>query len=254
MTLTLGVHAIDDYGLGSIHLVTEGAGGLKLQIGRAEGQSEDSVFYRWDLSELDLLPGEEIAYYVEAADNDVISGPKWGRSKAYRLRFPDISEIFSEVTEYGEQTAGGLTELSEQQENLYRELSRIEDKLRAEQALSPEEQERLRELIKQQERLLSSVDSLAQETKELLQRLEEGMVSDPETIQKLSELSEMLAQLMPPELQQKLADLARALAENPQRLAEAMHRTTELGTDLQVQLEQALGVLERFLEEPVSVE
>ncbi len=249
MRLTLGVHAIDDYGLGSILLVTEGAGGLKLQIGRAEGQSEDSVFYLWDLSELDLLPGEEITYYVEAADNDVVSGPKWGRSKAYRLRFPDISEIFSEVTEYGEQTAGGLSELSEQQENLYRELSRIEKKLRAEQALSPEEQERLRELIKQQERLLSSVDSLAQETKELLQRLEEGMVSDPETIQKLSELSEMLAQLMPPELQQKLADLARALAGNPQRLAEAMHRTTELGTDLQVQLEQALGVLERFLEE-----
>ena len=249
MTLTLGVHAIDDYGLGSILLVTEGAGGLKRRIGSAEGQSEDSVFYRWDLSELDLLPGEEITYYVEAADNDVVSGPKWGRSKVYRLRFPDISEIFSEVTEYGEQTAEGLTKLSEQQENLSQELSRIEEKLRAEQALSPEEQERLRELIRQQEELLSSVDSLAKETKELLQRLEEGMVSDPETIQKLSALSEMLAELMPPELQQKLTDLARALAENPQRLTEAMHRTTDLGMELQIQLEQALGVLERFLEE-----
>lgn len=249
MTLTLGIHALDDYGLGSILLVAEGAGGLKRRIGSAEGQSEDTVFYRWDLSELDLLPGEEITYYVEASDNDVVSGPKWGRSKAYHLRFPDISEIFSEVTEYGEETAGGLSELNERQENLSGELFRIEEKLRAEQALSPEEQERLRELIEQQESLLSSIDSLALETKELLQRLEEGMVSDPETIQKLSALSEMLAELMPPELQQKLTDLARALAENPQRLAEAMHRTTDLGMELQIQLEQALGVLERFLEE-----
>ena len=249
MTLTLGIHVLDDYGLGRVRLVARGATERTLTLTKGVNRTEDTIFYRWDVSGFNLLPGDEITYYVEAADNDFVTGPKWGRSKTYRLRFPDLSELFSEVTEYGEQTAGGLSELSEQQEQLSLELSRIEEKLRAEQALSPEERERLQELIQQQENLLSSVDSLATQTKELLQQLEEGMISDPETIEKLSSISQMLSELMPPELKQKLADLAQMLAEDPQLLAQAMSKTGELGVDMQNQLNQALQALERFLEE-----
>jgi hypothetical protein len=249
MTLTLGIHVLDDYGLGNARLVARGAAEQTLGLARGANRTEDTIFYSWDVSGFNLLPGDEITYYVEAADNDVVLGPKWGRSKTYRLRFPDLSEIFSEVTEYGEQTAGGLSELSEQQGHLSQELSRIEEKLRAEQTLSPEERERLQELIREQQNLLSSVDSLATQTKELLQQLEQGMITDPETLEKLSNISQMLAELMPPELKQKLSDLAQMLSENPQLLAQAMSKTGELGVDMQNQLNQAIQALERFLQE-----
>lgn len=249
MSLTLGVHALDDYGLGRVNLVSTGAAEVSLPLPVPAGRIEDTVLYRWDLNDLALLPGEEIVYYVEASDNDAVSGPKWGRSKSFRLRFPDISEMFSEVTSYGEETAGELSRLSSEQEELSRDLSRIEEKLRAEQNLSTEEQEYLRELISQEENLLSSIDSLAEETRELLEKMEQGLITEPETLEKLSALSEMLSELMPPELAEKLAQLSQTLGEDPQRLADILKNTSEMNLDLENQLEQALGVLERFLQE-----
>jgi len=249
MSVTLGVHALDDYGLGQVRLVTKGTRGQTVTLAGGKNRVEDTIFYRWDVSGLGLLPGEEVTYYVEAADNDIVSGPKWGRSRTYRLRFPDISEMFSDVTEHGEQTLGQLSDLGADQEFLSAELARIEQKLRAEQTLSPQEQERLKELIREQEKLLSSVDSLAAETRKLLQQLEEGMIADPETAQKLSALSQMLADLMPPDLQQKLTELARILAQDPQRLAETMSKTGDLSAEMQTQLNQALEAIEKFLQE-----
>lgn len=249
MILTLGTHVLDDFGLGRVRLVYEGSSQGRVALNGGRGRKEDTIFYRWDLSSLDLLPGEEITYYIEARDNDVVSGPKSGRSRVYRLRFPDIDEMFSEVTEHGEHTAGGLRELSDRQGELSEELFRIEQKLRAEQALSSQEQERLRELIEKETDLLSAIDSLAEETRKLLESLEQGMISDPETLAKLASLSQMLSDLMPPELRQKLSELSRTLGENPDQLDEVLRNAGELNVDLSQQLEQAMSVLERFMQE-----
>lgn len=249
MTLLLGVHVLDDYGLDVVRLVSDHPQVPSLTIARSPGKVEDTLFYRWDLAQTNLLPGDEIVYYVEARDNDAFSGPKWGRSKSYRLRFPGLNELFSEVTEYGSQTAGGLSRLGERQEELGTELSRIEEKLRTEQTLSPEEKQRLREIIEEQKSLQGGIDSLAKNTRELLANLQQGALSDPKTLEQLSALSEMLAMLMPPELREKLAQMAQAINQDPQSLAQALGNMAELSAQVLEQLEQALAVMERFIEE-----
>lgn len=249
MTVLIGVHVLDDYGLGSVRLASDNPQIAPLTIARPSGETEDTVFYRWDLSDYNLLPGDEIVYYIKASDNDFVSGPKWGQSRSFRLRFPGMAELFSDISRYGTETAGELSSLSERQEGLDSELSRLEEKLRTEQRFPEADKQRLREIIEEQKNLLGSIDSLAKNTKELLANLEQGALSDPKTLEQIEALSQMLAQLMPPELHQKLAELAMAINQNPQSLAQTLGNMSEFSTEIAEQLEQALNVLEKFIEE-----
>lgn len=87
--VTIDYVAKDDFGVGEVTLVIElsdrkepvrvrMAGG-----GVAEPRREGR--YRWQLATLQLAAGSEGRFYLEAADNDALNGPKRGASVARRL-------------------------------------------------------------------------------------------------------------------------------------------------------------------------
>ncbi|MEO6952582.1 MAG: DUF4175 family protein [Polyangia bacterium] len=84
----LGIEAEDDFGLGSVWLAYRvGDGPVQKKLltleqptpRRAQGR------YTWELGELEreatLPPGAKISYWIEAEDNDAVSGKKLGRSR-----------------------------------------------------------------------------------------------------------------------------------------------------------------------------
>ncbi|RMH44880.1 MAG: DUF4175 family protein [Deltaproteobacteria bacterium] len=82
--------AEDDYGLRTIDLVWTGDDDA--EAGRARLWTADDPRrtsqgrYLWDLAEVDLRPGTRVAYHLEAADNDDVSGPNVAKSKTFYLR------------------------------------------------------------------------------------------------------------------------------------------------------------------------
>ncbi|MCF6147135.1 MAG: DUF4175 domain-containing protein [Candidatus Kuenenia sp.] len=85
--VNLQYNAKDDYGLTEISLVYE-VGNEKNARALSRFSKRQILYngaYKWSLSELNLRPDDKVAYYLEAKDNDTISGPKTGRSKTYYL-------------------------------------------------------------------------------------------------------------------------------------------------------------------------
>jgi len=84
--LQLLYNATDDFGLGEIRLawrVVERPGSEKRRLLRRLGSGTRRTSrrsYLWDLTELHLEPGERLQFFIEATDNDTVSGPKIGRS------------------------------------------------------------------------------------------------------------------------------------------------------------------------------
>jgi len=77
----------DDYGVAKAELVWNAGGEsgrrpvpLPAPTTRAQGRMI------WDLAEVPLPPGAEVAYHLEARDNDNVRGPNIGRSRTYHLR------------------------------------------------------------------------------------------------------------------------------------------------------------------------
>lgn len=90
----LGYTAEDDYGLREVRLAYRLAGGKtrQLVLWKPGNKTEAHAVgkYRWDLAEIDLARGGRLAYWIEALDNDAVSGPKVGRSRVrYLVVFSD---------------------------------------------------------------------------------------------------------------------------------------------------------------------
>lgn len=100
-TLTLEYGARDDFGIAEVALV--------VKIGDREDkttlQKEDAKRlivrdqYKWDLGRLALREGEEAVFLLQVFDNDTISGPKIGTSRAVRLKLKNLKGEHKQVAE-----------------------------------------------------------------------------------------------------------------------------------------------------------
>lgn len=90
--LTLEYSARDDFGIGEVDLVVK-SGEREDKIRLPLDESRQLIVrdrYRWDLGKLALRDGEEAVVHLEVLDNDTISGPKLGVSRALRLKLKDL--------------------------------------------------------------------------------------------------------------------------------------------------------------------
>ncbi|HWP56433.1 MAG TPA: DUF4175 family protein [Candidatus Acidoferrales bacterium] len=92
-TLQLEFSARDDFGIEEINLVSKIGPDRQEKISLfREGRKKSLARERfgWDLGKLALQEKEEVVYHLEVIDNDTISGPKVGSSRALRLRLKDL--------------------------------------------------------------------------------------------------------------------------------------------------------------------
>lgn len=110
--------ARDDFALGEVHLVWRvpgraAAAGRRL-LQRLAGRGRDAVRQRlrWQLAELDLVPGDQLQFYIEASDNDTVRGPKTGRSASVTLEVFSAEahhrELMARVQQLWERLLGNL--------------------------------------------------------------------------------------------------------------------------------------------------
>ena len=99
--LSLEYGARDDFGIGEVNLVAKiGDREDKIRLQREEARRvilrEE---FKWDLGRLALRDGEEVLFHLEVFDNDTISGPKLGTSRAVRLRLKNLRGEHQQVSE-----------------------------------------------------------------------------------------------------------------------------------------------------------
>ena len=111
-TITVRYRSTDDYGISRLAFVARSAAGerrfaLPLTAGARSAGGE----YEWDLGPLNAEPGEVVGGFVEAADNDTISGPKVGSSAVVRVRIADPREKREQTRETMDKLAEDLLQL-----------------------------------------------------------------------------------------------------------------------------------------------
>jgi hypothetical protein len=91
--VTVKFDASDDYGLTALDLVftPDGAPARRISLKPDEGRITRGS-YAWDLGPLMLKPGQGVAYFLEAIDNDAVKGPKKASSSVLRLKLYSAAE------------------------------------------------------------------------------------------------------------------------------------------------------------------
>jgi soluble cytochrome b562 len=103
----------DDFGLTSVRLSYQ-LGGMERFISLKSALDRRSLgpeTFRWDLASLNLTAGDRVVYRLEISDNDSVSGPKTGYSKAFTLWIRDEKARAAKDVEEAQRIADALLDL-----------------------------------------------------------------------------------------------------------------------------------------------
>jgi soluble cytochrome b562 len=105
--------ARDDFGITAVRLSYQ-MGGTERFISlrnTGKGRSLGPETFRWDLTGLALTPGDRVVYRLEVWDNDSVSGPKVGYSRAFNLYVRDERDRAAKEVEEAQRIADALLDL-----------------------------------------------------------------------------------------------------------------------------------------------
>ncbi len=92
-SVTLKFEASDDYGLTTLDLVFKPRGGTeqRLSLKPDDGRTTRGQ-YGWNVGAMGLKPGGSVTYFLEAQDNDTVTGPKKGVSRTQTITLYSAAE------------------------------------------------------------------------------------------------------------------------------------------------------------------
>ena len=257
MLVDLKVEAADDYGIQALQLVyrieTEGAEEVNVPLKRwgmedAPVRRSVSVAYRWDVDRIGIFPGEVLAYYVQALDNDDVSGPNIGKSPTYTLRFPSLSELYDSVASEQETEQQGLEDLVDEQADATGLIDNLLGKIRKSQELTFNDKNLMQQVLENQKKIEQAAKQLVEDMQQTAEDMEQKQLFDTETIQKYQELQALMEQALSEEHKEILRKLSEALAK--QQVSEQEQSMMEANLSQEQflqQLERAKSLYEQIL-------
>ena len=257
MLVELEVEASDDYGIQELQLVyrveTEGAEEMNIPLKRwdvhnASVRRSVSVAYTWDVDTIGIFPGEVLAYYVQALDNDNVSGPNIGKSPTYTLRFPSLSELYDSVATEQETEQRGLEDLVDEQADATGLIDTLLGKVRKRQELTFTDENLMQQVLENQKQIEQTAKQLVDDMKETAKEMEQNQLFDTETIQKYQELQNLMEKALSEEHKEILQKLSEALSKQEMQDQERAMTEANLSQEQFLQqLERAKSLYEQIL-------
>jgi len=251
MVLPVVMSAVDDYGIAALSLRYSLEGSSEEGIVRLEetgvgGPRELLRETAWDLSETGLLPGRSLVYYAEVTDNDQVTGPKSSRSESYVVRFPSMSELYSDVQGEHDDIAYELGELLEEQQFLREQFEDMQEEIRSEPEIDWQEEERVEGALERQEELADDVVRMADSLSDLSDSMSETDRITIDTLEKVAEIQRLLEEVATEEMRELLEAIREAMERvSPEDVSEAMEDLSITQDDYLKRLEQTLNLLKR---------
>lgn len=133
--------------------------------------------YSWQIAGLMLSSGEIIEYYLEAEDNDVLSGSKKGRSETYRLEMTSYKKEHERITDQLEFFRQDIIDILGDQILAHESLKRLLERSPTDE-VNPEQDNLLREIKNMQESIKDRLTQSAQTLREILPSMERDPLGD----------------------------------------------------------------------------
>ncbi len=256
MRVPLLVEAYDDYGVSRMEIRyrisdREKDRTLPIALG-APGAREMTEQIAWDLSEMDLLPGDVVSFLVRVWDNNDVSGPGMGESRRLNLRFPSLVDFMQEAARSQDEGIEELERIQEASRDLQEHLEQAERELAREARLEWQERKELETGVEAQRELGKRIERVVQKLEETLERLEKSGFAAVETLEKLQEVRELLSQVESPALKKAAQALQKALEDvDRASVREAIESFQAEGEAFRRNLDRTIALLKRLRQEQI---
>jgi hypothetical protein len=246
MMIPLSVLALDDYGIASMRLIYESpaeSSAVDLPFdGRTQARSE----YTWDLSGIDLFPGDVVTYYVSVADNDRLTGPKYARTDAYIARVPTMYELYHEIEDQQYEDLEDLEEIAEEAKELKEEFDELIEDMKRSPEIKWEDEQAIKQNVARQDEIREKAEDIASSLDETLDLMGQNSLVDFEVIEKMEEIRRLLSEVATEEMIAAMDKMREAMEKlSPEEIREAMENLSLTQEDLLRRLDRAIEMLKR---------
>ena len=211
-------------------------------------KNEQLVNYIWNLSPLSLVAGDVISYYIEVADNDMVSGPKKARTAELTIRQPSIDEIAKQADQDQNKSTQDLAKTFKEAEDLKKEFEAIsKEMLKDKKDLSWEEKERIQSAARKFEKLKDKVSDIQQQLQETVKDLQKNNMLSKETMEKYLELQKMMNEMNSADLQKALEKMQQNLEKLDRKQAQMDMQNMKMNEEMfQKSIERTMNLLKRI--------
>ncbi len=247
MRVFLVVEAFDDYGISRLEVRYRAADdtgkGRVLPIALTPAR-EVEASYHWDLSALNLLPGDQVAYRIRAYDNN--PDPSFGETPTFAIRFPGLFEIHETAEKTQREGMAQIEAVQQRGRELDARLKDLARDMRAKDAVAWQEKREVEKALQTQEQLAEQIESTAEQLDRALDRLEDSGLLKDDTLQKLDELHALLSQIRTPELMEVMKKLDEAIQNaDAEMVREALEQFQNAREKFHETIDRALALLQR---------
>ncbi len=205
-------NASDDYGISRLYFhysilndQHQTLSEKNIPLKTAPGNMTPYQFY-FDFGTLQVVPGQQVNYYIEAWDNDAVNGSKSARSAVMTYKLFDGKTVDSAINESSEQIARGLNNSSAKSQHLENEMKDLKSELLQSESMSWEQQEKMKSLINQQSQLKDQVQAVQKQFEEQQKQTDLKNYSEP-IKEKEDAIEKQLDNLANKELEEQLKKL-----------------------------------------------
>lgn len=237
------------YKLNKAYVENPVTGSISLPVPEGTGSLDR---FTWNLTELNLSSLDRVEYWIEATDNDEISGFKTARSESHFLNVQSLADHLFEQEKSEDQIDASFDQVQDVYEQMQENFQRFREQIQSDPDATWEQSQILDDIRDQREDLDKQVEELKNKFDELTKDMEDSRTLSEETMQQYKELQDLINEIDDPEimklieeLQKNLvnfdqSELRKALEEiefNESTYRERMERTVELFKTLRMNAE-----------------
>jgi len=216
---------------------------------QSNNKTKEYFQYDWDISNLNIGPGDEIIYWIKVYDNNTKTGPGIGKSNIQRAYFPSLEELFLEVENEQEnifETFDDMNESMEDLKNIYEDISN--DVLKEE--LGWEQEKNSEEMINEMESISNKINHLEEAIQKIEELNENNNLINENLGDKIETLQKMFQDIITPELMKALQELQESLNEDDMQeaLDNLKNLEFEMG-DLENELDRMIELFKQVVAE-----
>jgi len=198
--------------------------------------------FQWDVSQISIMPEDALLYWFTVWDNNAVDGPAEASSKQWLARLPSLDEMFEELARGNETIKQEQAEILDVVKEIREKVDELALEVQKDPDLSWDQQQEAAEAVQQVEDLKTQLENISQQLDEMVSSAEQQNLFSEETLDKYSELQQLMEQLITPELREAMEKLQQALdQDDPGDMEAALE-------DFQAALENFQKSLERTLE------
>ncbi|MEO8087941.1 MAG: DUF4175 family protein [Bacteroidota bacterium] len=207
----------------------------------------DQFFHFWDVTDVNVIAGDEIEYYFEVSDNDGINGAKSTRSQSQVFKAPTLKEIAENSSKNNDNLKSDLKESIAAAKQLQKDMTDLNNKLMDKKEMAWDDKKKANELLNKQMDLQRKLEDLKNKNQRNNEEKSEYKPVDQSLLDKQKQLQDLLEKMMTPEMKKMLEELQKMMEQaNKEDVQDQLKQMKMDNKDMEKEMERALELFKQL--------